>query len=94
MGTDDGIEVGDEFSHTGDQGHLPEFASGHQTFVKGTNGRVEASRGERRHVQRTPHLEASAGYASTPPAGTRIFGIGYFTATPSRSTSRTFLGDR
>lgn len=29
-----------------------------------------------RHVQRTPHLEASAGHASTPPAGTRIFGIG------------------
>lgn len=48
--TDDGIEMDDELAHTGDQGHLLEFASGHKALVEGANGRVETSRGEGCHV--------------------------------------------
>ena len=37
---DDGVEVGDELAHAGDQRHLLEFAGGDQSFVEGADGLV------------------------------------------------------
>ncbi len=57
-GPDHGVQDGHELAHGRDQGHFGQFAGGDEARIEGMDCWVVSSRGERGHVQRSPHLEA------------------------------------
>lgn len=49
------IHHGEEFPHTGDQGHFLRLAGGTQALIEGTDDRVIPRRDDGRHIPRGPH---------------------------------------
>ena len=72
----DGVKDQEKLAHAGTKGNLWRFAGSTQTFIEGTDHRVEADSRDRRHVKSLAHISATSGNEPFTGGGATVTGKG------------------